>query len=74
MPKKSKRQTHYFKTISDLHAIPAEKVDMFCEDLRLWLRLHRMADAAGLPASTPTDTFGWIDDGRHDIKITVTVK
>lgn len=71
---KKKPQTSYFKTILDMQAIPADKVDLFCEDLRLWLRLHRMADEAGIPVTTPRNVFGWIDDGRHNARIDVTIK
>lgn len=69
MPRK-KPVTYEFRTVADMQAVPVEKLGAFCEDLRLWLTIHRIAEATGeLKAHTPLDVFGWIDDGRHDITI-----
>lgn len=64
--------TYEFRTVAEMHAIPVEKIGAFCEDLRLWLTIHRLAEADKLRATTPLDVFGWIDDGRH--KITVKIR
>lgn len=71
---KRKPQTYYFKTVADMHAVPLEKLDWFCEDLRLWLTLHRMADAQKLTITTARDVFGWKDDNCHNARLIVTVK
>lgn len=71
MPKK-KPTTYYFRRIEDLHAIPLEKIEAFTIDLKLWLQQHRILELTGkgaLRATTPTDVFGWIDDGRHDVRV-----
>jgi hypothetical protein len=75
---KKKHQTFYFKTIAELHAIPADKVDNFCRDLALWLMVHRIAEAHSdenvkIKGTSP-DVFGWIDDGRHDVKVSINLK
>lgn len=70
----------WFDTVSDMRALPAEKIDEFCEDLRLWLHMQKMLEdilrtvsADRLQMTTPSDRFGWIDDGRHDANITINV-
>jgi hypothetical protein len=79
---KKKPEPKLFRTVWDLRAIPASKIDHFCEDLRLWLHLHKQAEQIqreligsgwNLKIKTPTEAFGWIDDGRHDANITLTV-
>jgi hypothetical protein len=75
MPKK-KPPVFYFRTVSEMHAIPLEKIEAFTIDLKLWLQQHRIAELTGkgwLTVATPTDVFGWIDDGRHDVKVHLTV-
>jgi hypothetical protein len=72
-------KTTYFETVNDMHAVPLEKVDAFCEDLRLWLRTHRMVDGLGpdiakaVQVRTPTHRFGWIDDGEHNVNLKIEV-
>jgi hypothetical protein len=71
----------HFTTVTDMRAIPADKIDHFCEDLRLWLHMHAHIAAVAaevgnemlLKVLTPTESFGWIDDGRHDANINVTI-
>lgn len=67
--------TQYFKTVADMAAVPAEKIDAFCEDLRLWLHVHkclaRIEQDTNVRVVSETDTFGWIDDGKHDVSVTV---
>lgn len=65
-----------FRTIQDLRAIPAEKIDALCEDLRLWLHHMRHAetfaaaesnDLVNVVVTSPMDEFQWIDDGKHEV-------
>lgn len=78
----SEQTPQYFRTVTEMHAVPAEKIDAFVEDLRLWLHMHRELDAtmaelgafAGIVKITsPTDAFGWLDDGKHDASIRITM-
>lgn len=76
----AKKKPQAIRTVWDMRAIPESKIDHFCEDLRLWLHMHKQVErirhellAAGvdLKVTTPTEVFDWIDDGRHDANITV---
>ena len=76
----SEQSAQFFTTVSDMRAVPAEKIDHFCEDLRLWLHMHKQVEqiqaelgplAAGLKIMSPTEAFGWVDDGRHDARIQI---
>jgi hypothetical protein len=72
MPRKKKPLVHFFRTIEDLHAIPLEKIEAFTIDLKLWLQQLRIVELTGkgvMKVTTPTDVFGWIDDGRHDVRV-----
>lgn len=72
---KKKRNVIAFKTIGELHALPLEKIDAFCTDLALWLKIHKVTEAQeGIKARTPRDQFDWIDDGKHNINVTLHVK
>lgn len=72
-----------FRTVAEMQAIPLDKIDAFCEDLRLWLTMMRLADAglAEMPPElkdairlvSPRDVFGWIDDGKHDANIHIRI-
>jgi hypothetical protein len=67
----------YFRTVEDMHAVPAEKIDHFCHDLALWLTMHKLVDAidcAAIKVTSTRDVFGWIDDGKHDANITLRVR
>ncbi len=58
-----------FKTISDLHSIPIEKVDLFCADLALWLKLYRTIESMPIKSNdTKPSEFHWLDDGKNDIE------
>jgi hypothetical protein len=70
---KAKVQTHTFATVQDMHNVPLEKIDLFCEDLRLWLKLNALAKQSGLAVKSPTAEFAWIDDGKHDIGVNIRV-
>ena len=54
-----------------MHAVPMDKLDWFCEDLRLWLKLQRMADASGVKVTSERKVFCWIDDERHNVRIDI---
>lgn len=72
-----KHQTFKFRTIEELHAIPIEKIEHFCRDLGLWLTLNKIAEAHTsdqIKVTTPRDVFGWIDDGKHDVNLTIKIK
>lgn len=74
MARKKRPTTYYFKTVADMQAVPIDKLEAFTTDLRLWLELHRIADASGaLKATTPTDVFAWIDDGKHDVRVNISI-
>lgn len=60
-----------FRTVEDLHRVPIDKIQAFTTDLALWLQLHRLVDAHGLPVTGCRDVFGWVDDGRHDVTLTI---
>jgi hypothetical protein len=65
-----------FRTVEDMHAIPLEKIDHFCQDLALWLSLHRVAELTNAEQSmvkvtSPRDVFGWVDDGKHDVNLNI---
>jgi hypothetical protein len=76
-------EAQLFTTITDMRAVPTEKIDAFCEDLRLWLHMHKHIEAVSaesekvlgvkLAILSPTSAFAWIDDGRHDANINVTI-
>lgn len=58
----------YFRTVEDFHRLPAEKLRACLEDFFLWLVMCR-AVAPGLDGIAhvkDVNTFGWVDDGRHD--------
>lgn len=73
----------FFRTFVEMCAVPSNKIDAFCEDLRL--ALHMRAQVAEIQASlgpelsgaikitSPSDAFGWVDDGRHDANIRITL-
>lgn len=58
----------YFRTVEDFHRLPVEKLRACLEDFFLWLVMCR-AVAPGLDGIAhvkDVNTFGWVDDGRHD--------
>lgn len=74
----AKPKTYSFATVADMHAIPLDKIEAFCTDLRLWLQQHRLYEQANaelrkagspvtLAVTTPTEVFVWIDDGKHEV-------
>lgn len=74
-----KPETTFYRTVTEMRGVPSEKIDHFCEDLRLWLHMHAqiaelqaaIGGIAKINITSPVDTFGWIDDGRHDVTIRV---
>lgn len=75
----TKPKTQYFNTVAEMLAVPDEKIDHFCEDLRRWLHLRKgvskVQDAVrGLvEIQTPIPGFGWVDDGKHEANIRIEV-
>lgn len=71
---------HTFRTISDLHSIPLEKIEDFCKDLALWLGVCRLTEdlnaktEGGIKMTSPQDEFTWIDDGKHDVDIKLKIQ
>lgn len=59
---------HYFKKIADLQLVPLDKLDHFLMDLKAWLISIKHAKALGHKITTPTDVFGWQDDGKHEVQ------
>lgn len=73
-------KAQFFKTVTDMRTVPADKIDHFCEDLRLWLHMHKQVEelhaqlgelAYMVKIKTPIDAFGWVDDNKHDATIKV---
>lgn len=67
---------HEFTTIADLMAVPSDKIDALCEDLRGFLHMNAVTNAAladfiAAGQVVPGTTFRWIDDGKHDATITL---
>jgi hypothetical protein len=75
-------QRHRFTTIRELTELPAEKIDLMVEDLRLWLHCHSAIAAAVATGQVPegfallprVDAFTWIDDGKHNMNVSVSVQ
>lgn len=66
---------YQIKAITDLLAIPEDKVDACLADLKQWIEFARAT--AGLRAllGATTESFIWVDDGAVGISaIQVTVK
>ena len=72
---KKKPNVVEFRTIGELHAIPADKVEYFCRDLAMWLLYNKIPDTqAGVKVTSPRDVFRWIDDGMHKVNVSINVK
>jgi hypothetical protein len=67
MSKKAKRWQ--IRTISDMHAIPADEIQDFLTDLGAWLLIMRAAEALPLNPISPRDMFEWIQDGKHNVHV-----
>ena len=64
------------RTVVDFFAVPAEKRAHCLKDFAMWLEMVAAAksmfgDIEGV--HLPIDKFQWIDDGKHDAHIHVTV-
>lgn len=72
-------EVQWFSTTTDMLAVPADKIDAFCEDLRLWLHMHaefaQLSEQCGVvvTVTSRTDAFGWVDDGKHDARVSIEV-
>lgn len=62
-----------FRSVTDMHQVPVDKLQAFTTDLALWLQMHRLSEEHGVTVVTPRDVFGWLDDGRHDVTVRVDV-
>lgn len=64
------------RTISDFVALPPDKIGPCLMDFAEWLRVVYVAThlppEAGVRVNTPIDVFGWVDDGKHVMTLTVT--
>lgn len=63
----------FFRTVADFHQVPVGKLRACLEDFFLWLVMCRVIPPGleGIAHAKDTDTFGWIDDGRHDANFRV---
>jgi hypothetical protein len=64
-------EPQFFRTIEDFVALPAEKITHCVRDFELWLRAIKIAESHARQITTPTDVFGWLDDGKHDVKVQI---
>jgi hypothetical protein len=64
------------RTVADFYAVPESRRGLCLHDFRLWLDVMSglrglLGDIAGVHART--DVFQWIDDGKHDAEVNITV-
>jgi hypothetical protein len=62
------------RTVADFVALPPEKIGAFLTDFAEWLKVVHVAKGlkdAGLVLKSPLDVFSWIDDGKHEMTLTV---
>lgn len=65
-------ERYELKTVADFFKVPAEKRAACIHDFGLWLEMHDgfrelFSGISGVRAHT--ETFGWIDDDKHDAVI-----
>lgn len=62
--------------VTDLFRVPPDKRDACLTDLRLWMEMRDALDAllSGVQSAEPPVSFIWIDDGKHDAHVSVSVK
>lgn len=70
---------HKIKTLADILAVVDEKnVENFLIDFSKWLRfslhINRIGEILKTEVIREQDTFHWIDDGKNDANIHVTIK
>ena len=68
---------HLIRTLEDIrNVITIENVDCFLKDFETWLRLSLITkdiERDTVKEVEPT-VFKWIDDGKNDIKVNITIK
>ena len=70
----SEHATYDIRTVRDLLAVPAERREDCLSELRTWLAIHDHVDTLiGVPGAWD-GVFQWVDDGRRDMKIQITVR
>ena len=70
------RETREIKAVSDFFAVPVEKRAHCLKDFELWLEMASamkamFGDVKGV--HVPTDIFIWVDDGKHDANIKISI-
>lgn len=60
-------EPQFFRTVAEMHTVPSDRLHAFCVDLELWLQAHQRVGLSKV--TTPTDVFGWLDDGRHEMRL-----
>jgi len=78
----SEPKRYTIEHINDILEIPEEKIDHFLEDLRGWYThakawkdmLGVISEIAGDDAATTETKFVWIDDDKHDAKVTIQIR
>lgn len=68
--------------LTDILEIPEESMDNFLVDLKAWHGLFHsfnelgkaIGDIKGVDGSIGTEGMTWIDDGKHDAKVTIITK
>jgi hypothetical protein len=69
-------ETRYtIRNIADFASVPADRLDDMLTDFSIFLRFHADVAALGLNAVTQRrDEFVWIDDGKHDAHVNITLR
>lgn len=66
------------RTLADFIAIPSEKREHCLHDFALWCdvieRAVGLEQAFGGVVKAQTDTFVWLDDGKHDMNVRIDFK
>jgi hypothetical protein len=63
---------HYeIRTIEDLYRIPPDKLDHCLADVKASIETHRAFAKMSRTKLKPLNKIHWIDDGRHDIVVSV---
>ena len=70
MSRPAKKQ-YIFTRLEQLHQIPFDKIEACITDLKWWIVQHKIAEQQQLVVKPRSDTFIWVDDGRHKIDIIV---
>jgi hypothetical protein len=68
-------ETRYkITSVEDFFAVPANKIDHCLTDFRLWIEaIREYQDTLGGLATPDPNNFTWIDDGKHDKHVRLTL-